>query len=95
MRALTGRRCASPCDRAIRVLRGLELRAVLSLFLHPANQRRRLRIRDFADLAHLAERMMADVPEWNVQAHPFNWSTQSEALVMAKCEAHSPRIPAA
>jgi hypothetical protein len=52
-------------------------------------QRKRLRISDFADLEDLTERLMAYVSEWNTQAHPFNWSTKSEALVMAKCEAAS------
>ena len=49
-------------------------------------QRKRLRIADFADKAALAERLMAFVAEWNEHAHPFNWSTQSAAKVMAKCE---------
>jgi transposase len=58
-------------------------------------QRKRLRISNFASLDHLAERLMAYVSEWNAQAHPFNWSTKSEALVMAKCEAQAVRVPAA
>jgi hypothetical protein len=58
-------------------------------------QRKRLRISDFANLDHLAERLMAFVAEWNAQAHPFNWSTNSEALVMANCEAQVARVPAA
>jgi hypothetical protein len=49
-------------------------------------QRQRLRIADFADQKHLAQRLMAFVAEWNVHAHPFQWSTQSVAKVMAKCE---------
>lgn len=49
-------------------------------------QRKRLRIADFADKAALAERLMAFVAEWNAHAHPFHWSTQSVAKVMAKCE---------
>ena len=52
-------------------------------------QRKRLRISDFASLAHVAERLMAYVSEWNAHAHPFNWSTKSAAKVMAKCD---PRI---
>jgi len=52
-------------------------------------QRKRLRISDFAALAHVAERLMADVSAWNAHAHPFNWSTKSAAKVMAKCD---PRI---
>ena len=49
-------------------------------------QRKRLRIADFADKQHLAERLMAFVAEWNAHAHPFQWSTKSLAKVMAKCE---------
>ena len=49
----------------------------------------------FADLAHLAERLMAIVAQWNTQAHPFNWSTKSAAKVMAKCEAQAAHVPAA
>lgn len=49
-------------------------------------QRKRLRIADFADKKHLAERLMAFVAEWNEHAHPFRWSTTSVAKVMAKCE---------
>ena len=49
-------------------------------------QRKRLRIADFADLTALAERLHAFVAEWNEHAHPFNWSSQSVAKVMATCE---------
>jgi transposase len=49
-------------------------------------QRKRLRIADFADKQHLAQRLMAFVAEWNECAHPFQWSTKSVAKVMAKCE---------
>jgi hypothetical protein len=48
--------------------------------------RKRLRIADFVDKQHLAERLMAFVAEWNAPAHPFQWSTKSVAKVMAKCE---------
>jgi len=58
-------------------------------------QRKRLRISDFADLEHLAERLMAFVAEWNAQAHPFNWSMKSAAKVMAKYEARTVPVPAA
>lgn len=58
-------------------------------------QRKRLSISDFADLDHLAERLMAYVSEWNAHAHPFNWSTKSATKVMAKCEAQAVRVPAA
>lgn len=49
-------------------------------------QRKRLRIADFADKKHLAQRLLAFVDEWNEHAHPFQWSTKSVAKVMAKCE---------
>ena len=58
-------------------------------------QRKRLRISDCTDLDQLAEGLMAFVTEWNAHAHPFNWSTKSEALVMAKCEAQSIRAATA
>ena len=56
-------------------------------------QRKRLRISDFVDVDHLAERLMAFVAEWNEHAHPFQWSTKSVAKVMAKCD--SPMAKAA
>jgi transposase len=49
-------------------------------------QRKRLAIADFADKAHLAERLHAFVEEWNDHAHPFNWTRKSVAKIMAKCE---------
>ncbi len=54
-------------------------------------QRKRLRIADFANKAHLAERLMAFVSEWNEHAHPFQWSTKSVAKVMATCEITLPK----
>jgi len=57
-------------------------------------QRKRLRISDFTDLDHLAERLMAFVAEWNAHAHPFNWSTKSAAKVMAKHQAQPLHVPA-
>jgi hypothetical protein len=57
-------------------------------------QRRRLRMSEFADVDHLAGRLMTFVAEWNAHAHPFNWSTKSAAKVMAKCEAQPPLAPA-
>ena len=49
-------------------------------------QRKRLAIADFADKAHLAERLHAFVKEWNEQAHPFHWTKKSVTKIMAKCE---------
>jgi transposase len=54
-------------------------------------QRKRLRIADFANKAHLAERVMTFVAQWNEHAHPFQWSTKSVAKVMAKCEITLPK----
>jgi DDE superfamily endonuclease len=54
-------------------------------------QLKRLRIADFTNKAHLAERVMAFVAEWNEHAHPFQWSTKSVAKVMAKCEIPLPK----
>lgn len=49
-------------------------------------QRKRLAIADFADKAHLGERLHTFVKEWNEHAHPFNWTRKSAAKIMAKCE---------
>jgi hypothetical protein len=38
-------------------------------------QRKCLRIDNFADKTVLAERLQAFIGEWNVIAHPFNWSS--------------------
>lgn len=56
-------------------------------------QRKRLAIADFADKAHLAERLHAFVKEWNEHAHPFNWTKKSVTKIMAKCES-PPRLAA-
>ncbi len=58
-------------------------------------QRKRLSIANFRDKQALAERLQAFIREWNVHAHPFNWTTQSVAKVMAKCEAKSARAKTA
>ncbi len=47
-------------------------------------QRSRMAAPDFADLAALEERVLAFIQEWNDEAHPFNWSTESFAKVLAK-----------
>jgi hypothetical protein len=54
-------------------------------------KRKRLRIADFADKDHLAERLMAFIREWNEIAHPFNWTSKSVAKVMAKCQIEDAR----
>jgi transposase len=58
-------------------------------------QRKRLRISDFTDLDHLTRQLMAFVAQWNAHAHPFNWSTKSAALVMAKYQAQTLQTAAA
>lgn len=50
-------------------------------------QRKRLRIVDFASKEPRRVKLEQFVDEWNVQAHPFNWSTKSVAKVMAKAPA--------
>ena len=49
-------------------------------------RRKRLRIVDFNDLDHLQSCLHQFIAEWNQVAHPFRWTTQSFAKVMAKCE---------
>jgi len=49
-------------------------------------KRKRLRIADFADKEHLADRLKAFIRQWNEDAHPFNWTSKSVAKVMAKCQ---------
>ena len=49
----------------------------------------------FSDLDHPAERLMVFAEEWNAHAHPFNWSTQSVAKVIAKREREAVRVLAA
>lgn len=46
-------------------------------------QRKRFRIVDFQSKADLAAKLAQFIAEWNVRAHPFNWTTKSVAKVMA------------
>ncbi len=59
-------------------------------------RRKRLRIVDFADKHHFAERMSEFMSEWNEIAPPFAWTTKSVAKIMAKCkiEDHNDLQPA-
>ena len=50
-------------------------------------QRKRLRIVDFASKDHLHVQLEQFIREWNMHAHPFNWSTKSVAKVMAAAPA--------
>lgn len=58
-------------------------------------QRKRLSFSDFADLTHLADRLMAFVHDWNLHAHPFKWSTTSMTKVLTTCEAQTVQVSAA
>jgi hypothetical protein len=49
-------------------------------------QRKRLAIADFADKAHLADRLRSFVAEWNENTHTFNWTKTSVTKIVAKCE---------
>ena len=50
-------------------------------------QRKRLRIVDFESKDHLRQKLKQFIREWNVHAHPFNWSRKSVAKVMAAAPA--------
>ena len=50
-------------------------------------QRKRFRIVDFESKDHLRAKIGQFIEEWNQYAHPFNWSTQSVAKVMAEAPA--------
>ena len=56
-------------------------------------QRKRLRYADFAGLAELAERLAQFIAEWNERAHPFHWTTQSFAKILATVEVALPEVP--
>lgn len=47
-------------------------------------QRKRLVAPNFKDLADLEAKLVAFIVEWNVEAHPFNWTLQSFDKVLAK-----------
>jgi transposase len=55
-------------------------------------KRKRLRIADFPDKDHLAERLMKFISEWNEIAHPFKWTSKSVAKVMAKCQIEDAKL---
>jgi transposase len=58
-------------------------------------QRKRLAVVDFKDKAHLAERLLAFVKEWNEHARPFNWTKKSVNKVVAKCKVAKTEAPGA
>jgi transposase len=49
--------------------------------------RKRLRVADFASLDDLHLKLRRFITEWNAQAHPFQWTAQSFAKVLAECAA--------
>lgn len=53
-------------------------------------QRKRLTAPNFADVDELEERVLAFITEWNVRAHPFNWTTKSFDKIIAKIDAAMP-----
>jgi transposase len=50
-------------------------------------QRKRLAAPNFDDVAHLEQRILAFILEWNEVAHPFNWTRASFDKVLAKLDA--------
>lgn len=50
-------------------------------------QRKRLAAPNFQDLADLEAKILAFITEWNVAAHPFNWTPKSFNKVLAKVDA--------
>jgi transposase len=49
-------------------------------------QRKRLRLPDFADTAELAAKIQDFITQYNVNAHPFKWTSKSAAKVMTWAE---------
>lgn len=47
-------------------------------------QRKRLRIVDFSSKAHLSERLLTYIAQWNETAHAFKWSAKSFTKILAK-----------
>lgn len=56
-------------------------------------QRKALKAPNFANKDKLAAHLLRFVAHWNRYAHPFKWSTNSIAKVMARC-AHDSDLPA-
>ena len=50
-------------------------------------QRKRMAAPNFQDLADLEAKITAFIAEWNEVAHPFNWTHESFAKVLAKVDA--------
>lgn len=50
-------------------------------------QRKRIAAPNFEDLSDLETKIVAFIAEWNDVAHPFNWTRESFAKVLAKVDA--------
>jgi transposase len=57
-------------------------------------KRQRLRIVDFDSKAHLKERILAFIAQWNERAHPFRWTKRSFDKILAKCSQNQAVTPA-
>lgn len=57
-------------------------------------KRQRLRIVDFDSKAHLAERILTFIQQWNERAHPFRWTKRSFEKILAKCQQDQTEAPA-
>jgi transposase len=57
-------------------------------------KRQRLRIVDFDSKAHLAERILTFIQQWNERAHPFRWTERSFEKILAKCPQNQAEAPA-
>lgn len=55
-------------------------------------ERKRLAVSDFADLGDLEGKLLTFIVEWNEIAHPFAWTPQSFAKVLAKLDAQLPAL---
>jgi hypothetical protein len=53
-------------------------------------QRKRLHQATFANLGELAARLAPFIAEWDEAAHPFRWTPQSFAKILAQAEAALP-----
>jgi len=56
-------------------------------------QRKRLRLSDFSDLAHLSERLMTFVVEWNALYVIYNQRTEGVVETVSIATKNSPKVP--
>ena len=57
-------------------------------------KRQRLRIVDFDSKAHLKDRILTFIAQWNERAHPFRWTKRSFEKILAKCSQNQAETPA-